>query len=78
MLSVPVNWTTPTSEAGVVLAAAEETPVQAGATGTAGAPANAVLRGIAPGGVGRRTAGYGYTNKYGFRYSVLARPPSAG
>jgi hypothetical protein len=29
-------------------------------------------------GAGRRTAGYGYTNKYGFRYSVLTRPPSAG
>jgi len=28
--------------------------------------------------VGRRTAGYGYTNKYGFKHSVLTRPPSAG
>jgi hypothetical protein len=36
------------------------------------------LRGFPMGGVGRRTAGYGYTNKYGFRYSVLTRPPSAG
>jgi PPE-repeat protein len=75
MLSVPANWTTPTSEAAVTLTAAEETPVQAGANAV---PGNAILRGMPMGGVGRRTAGYGYTNKYGFRYSVLTRPPSAG
>jgi PPE-repeat protein len=74
MLSVPANWTTPTSEATVTLAAAEETPANAGAT----AGPNALLRGMPMAGVGRRTAGYGYTNKYGFRYSVLTRPPSAG
>ncbi|OBG33905.1 hypothetical protein A5672_23575 [Mycobacterium alsense] len=79
LLSVPANWTTPTSEAGVTLAAAEETPAPAGAAGAAGAaPGNTILRGVPPGGVGRRTAGYGFTNKYGFRYSVLTRPPSAG
>jgi hypothetical protein len=77
MLSVPANWSTPASQATVALAAAEETqaPVQAGANV---APGNALLRGVPPGAVGRRTAGYGYTNKYGFRYSVLTRPPSAG
>jgi len=74
MLSVPANWTTPTSEATVTLAAMEETPANAGAAGGE----NALLRGIPMAGVGRRTAGYGYTNKYGFRYSVLTRPPSAG
>jgi len=74
MLSVPANWTTPTSEATVTLAAMEETPANAGASGGE----NALLRGIPMAGVGRRTAGYGYTNKYGFRYSVLTRPPSAG
>jgi PPE-repeat protein len=73
-LSVPANWSTPASEATVTLAAAEETPANAGA----GAPANALLRGMPMGGVSRRSAGYGYTNKYGFRYSVLTRPPSAG
>lgn len=78
LLSVPSNWTTPASEAGVTLAAAEETPIQAGAGTSPGAPANAVLRGFPPGAAARRTAGYGYTNKYGFRYSVLTRPPSAG
>jgi hypothetical protein len=76
MLSVPANWATPTSEASVTLAAAEETPATAGATGAV--PGNALLRGIPPVAAGRRTAGYGYTNKYGFRYSVLTRPPSAG
>jgi PPE-repeat protein len=73
-LSVPANWTTPTSEATTTLAAMEETPANAGAAGGS----NALLRGMPMGAVGRRTAGYGYTNKYGFRYSVLTRPPSAG
>jgi PPE-repeat protein len=73
MLSVPANWTTPTVQAQATLAAMEETPANAGAPGT-----NALLRGMPMAGVGRRTAGYGYTNKYGFRYSVLTRPPSAG
>jgi PPE-repeat protein len=75
MLSVPANWTTPTAQATTVLAAAEETPANAGA---AGVPGNALLRGMPTGAVGRRSAGYGYTTKYGFRYSVLTRPPSAG
>jgi PPE-repeat protein len=74
MLSVPANWTTPTSEATTTLAAMEEAPANAGAAGGS----NALLRGMPMGAVGRRTAGYGYTNKYGFRYSVLTRPPSAG
>ena len=81
MLSVPANWAEPTSEATLVSAVAEETPVQPGAMTPGGAPgagSNAVLRGIPTGMVGRRTAGYGYTNKYGFKHSVLTRPPSAG
>jgi hypothetical protein len=73
-LSVPANWSTPASEATVTLAAAEETPANAGG----GVPGNALLRGMPMGGVGRRSAGYGYTTKYGFRHSVLTRPPSAG
>lgn len=83
MLSVPSSWATPTSEATLANAVLENgAPIQGGApggtTGAPGAPSNAILRGIPAGGVGRRTAGYGYTNKYGFRHSVLARPPSAG
>jgi PPE-repeat protein len=75
MLSVPANWTNPTAEATLVSAVSEETPVNAGGGGV---PGNALLRGIPTGAVGRRSAGYGYTTKYGFRHSVLTRPPSAG
>ena len=75
MLSVPSNWVTQTSQASTTLAAMEETPAHSGATGGTG---NALLRGFPTGAVGRRSAGYGYTNKYGFRFSVLTRPPSAG
>nr|WP_264055687.1 hypothetical protein [Mycobacterium nebraskense] len=39
---------------------------------------NALLRGMPTGAIGRRTAAAGYSHKYGFRYSVLTRPPSAG
>ena len=75
MMSVPANWANPTSEATLASAVVKETPVNAGAPGETG---NALLRGFPTGAVGRRSAGYGYTNKYGFRYSVLTRPPSAG
>jgi PPE-repeat protein len=75
MLSVPANWANPASQATLVSAVAKDTPVGAGAQG---GPGNALLRGFPAGAVGRRSAGYGYTNKYGFRYSVLTRPPSAG
>jgi PPE-repeat protein len=75
MLSVPANWTEPTSEATLARAVVQETP----AAGAPGEGSNALLRGMpVTGGVGRRSAGFGYTNKYGFRYSVLTRPPSAG
>jgi len=77
ILSVPANWANPTAEATLVSAVAEETPAQAGATAPGG-ESNALLRGMPAGVVGRRTAGYGYTNKYGFKHSVLTRPPSAG
>jgi PPE-repeat protein len=81
-LSVPHHWATLTSAANpMTVAEVEETPVRAvAATGTqpgVAAPGNAVLRGVPAGGAGRRT-GAGYVHKYGFRYSVLTRPPSAG
>ncbi len=75
ILSVPAGWATPTSEAGAAVAGLKGTPAAAAATSE---PLNGLLRGIPTGAPGRRAAGYGYTNKYGFRYSVLARPPSAG
>jgi hypothetical protein len=74
MLSVPPNWSTPTTEASATLAAMDESPPNAGAApGT-----NALLRGMPTGAVGRRSAAYGHTNFYGARHSVVAHPPSAG
>ena len=73
-LSVPSAWTTPATEVGAVVKGVEGTPVHAAA---ANAPSNGLLRGI-PLGSGSRRAASGYVNKYGFRYSVVARPPSAG
>jgi PPE-repeat protein len=76
MLSVPPNWTTPTSEVTVASAAMNEsTPAPGTVTSGTG---NALLRGMPTGAVSRRTAGYGHTNVYGARHSVVVRPPSAG
>ncbi len=81
MLSVPQGWgVTPVSQVSSTLAAAEGmegTPIQAAAATSAPAPGNALLRGMPTGAAGRRSSG-GFVNKYGFRYSVLTRPPSAG
>lgn len=74
-LSVPASWSNPVAEATLVSAVSEETPA-AGAGGSGAT--NGLLRGMPTGAVGRRSAGYGYTNKYGFKHSVLTRPPSAG
>jgi PPE-repeat protein len=78
-LSVPQHWATLTSAVSPATASElEATPVQAAATGTTG-PANGLLRGMPAGALGRRgAAAAGYTHKYGFRYSVLTRPPPAG
>jgi hypothetical protein len=79
MLSVPQHWATLTSAVSPAsVSETEATPVQAAATGTTGGPANGLLRGMPGGALGRRGAAAGYVNKYGFRYSVLTRPPSAG
>jgi PPE-repeat protein len=79
MLSVPQHWATLTSAVSPAsVSEMESTSVQAAATGTTGGPANGLLRGMPVGGLGRRGAAAGYVNKYGFRYSVLTRPPSAG
>ncbi|ASW90607.1 PPE family protein [Mycobacterium marseillense] len=77
-LSVPQHWATLTSAVSpATVSEMDATPVQAAATGTTG-PANGLLRGMPAGALGRRGATAGYVNKYGFRYSVLTRPPSAG
>ncbi|OBK71705.1 PPE family protein [Mycobacterium sp. 1165178.9] len=79
MLSVPQHWSTLTSAVSPAAVSEEATPIEAvGATGAPGSPANGLLRGMPVGGMGRRGAAAGYVNKYGFRYSVLTRPPSAG
>ncbi len=77
-LSVPQQWATLTSAVSPANAAeAEAAPVQAASATTP--PGNALLRGMPTGAVGRRAgAAAGYSHKYGFRYSVLTRPPSAG
>ncbi|ORB73934.1 PPE family protein [Mycobacterium scrofulaceum] len=77
-LSVPQQWATLAS----AVSPAEAADVEAGPMQTVSAsspPGNALLRGMPTGAMGRRAgAAAGYTHKYGFRYSVLTRPPSAG
>ncbi len=73
MLSVPQGWPTSTPEAGPGPAVSGAQAAAAKATATP-PPANGLLRGMPTG--GRRTEGY--IHKYGFRYSVIARSPSAG
>jgi PPE-repeat protein len=76
-LSVPPGWATPTSEVSPAIAGVEGvpggTPAHAAATSGTG---NGLLRGM-PTGAGRQRADGG-VNGYGFRYNVVARPPSAG
>jgi PPE-repeat protein len=79
MLSVPQQWATLTSAVSPATAAeAEGVPIVEGAGAAGAPPGNALLRGMPVGAMGRRGAAAGYTHKYGFRYSVLTRPPSAG
>ena len=78
MLSVPPHWATLTSQVSPAVSAAEGAPVEVHAASATTAPGNALLRGVPMAGAGRRGAAAGYVNKYGFRYNVLTRPPSAG
>ncbi len=76
-LSVPHQWATLTSAVSQANAAeAEAGPVQV--AGPTSAPGNALLRGMPTGVTGRRAGAADYSHKYGFRYSVLTRSPSAG
>jgi hypothetical protein len=72
-LSVPQSWPTSTPEAEPVGAVTQGPAVHAAATG---APSNALLRGVPTGNGGRRTEGF--VHKYGWRYSVITRPPAGG
>ncbi|OMC27153.1 PPE family protein [Mycobacterium colombiense] len=78
LLSVPQHWATLTSSVTPAALSEEATPIEVAATGGTNSPANGLLRGMPVGSIGRRGAAAGYVNKYGFRYSVLTRPPSAG
>lgn len=71
-LSVPPSWST-SSQAGQPVVAAEGVAAHAPATTGTG---NTMLGGMPTGAAGRRTAGY--VHKYGLRYKVVTRPPSAG
>lgn len=70
-LSVPPSWATgaPPANAG---AAALET----GAVSAAPDEPRGLLRGVPLSGAGRRTGGF--VNRYGFRHTVMPRPPAAG
>jgi PPE-repeat protein len=75
-LSVPSNW----GEITPAEAAIEEPALKATTVNylAAEAPAsNGVLQGMPMTGAARRGAS-GFTHKYGFKHSVLTRPPSAG
>nr|WP_313958269.1 PPE family protein [Mycobacterium simulans] len=74
-LSVPQSWVNSTAAAERAAAATVSSNFvsQSSPNGSAG-----LLRGMPLGsGIGRRGAG-GFSNRYGFRYSVLTRTPSAG
>ncbi|MGH3555903.1 MAG: PE/PPE C-terminal domain-containing protein, partial [Mycobacterium sp.] len=72
-LSVPPSWAATPSATSV---AASGLPGTLGSTASAGSPGG-LLRGIPLTGAGRRAAG-GFVHRYGFRYSVMPRPPAAG
>jgi PPE-SVP subfamily C-terminal region len=81
-LSVPSSWT---SSAGGLeesaTRAVEVNSVNSLATANSEGPgANGLLRGmpLTGAGAGRRGATAAFTHKYGFKRSVLVRPPSAG
>ncbi|OBA82869.1 hypothetical protein A9W99_09890 [Mycobacterium sp. 1164966.3] len=77
-LSVPQTWTaaTPIAEISPVAEPAPISSINAATASNAGT--SGLLRGIplSGAGTGRRSAGY--VTKYGFRYNVLTRSPSAG
>jgi PPE-repeat protein len=74
-LSVPPSWAggaaglNPTGQAAASLSALRTAEANTGPGG--------LLRGVPLSGAGRRGSG-GFVHKYGFRYNVMPRPPSAG
>ncbi|SPM36748.1 PPE family protein, partial [Mycobacterium rhizamassiliense] len=75
-LSVPSTWATTPVDALVDEPVTKAITVNYAAAAE-GAPTNGVLQGMPMTGGARRGAA-GFTHKYGFKQSVLTRPPSAG
>ncbi|MDP7702000.1 PPE family protein [Mycobacterium sp. TY815] len=75
-LSVPPTWVANTVSQVTLLPPGSASFDGLGAAASK-ATTNGMLSGIPGSGLGRRAAG-GYTNKYGFKYNVLTRSPSAG
>ncbi|BBZ13810.1 PPE family protein [Mycobacterium branderi] len=73
-LSVPSSWAAGAAQANESAALSSVTSL--GAASETNGPSG-LLRGMPLSAAGRRAAG-GFTHRYGFRYSVLTRPPSAG
>jgi PPE-repeat protein len=78
-LSVPASWVSSTGAEESATRAVEANTVAA-VTRPGGPMENGYLQGMpmAGAGAGRRGAGAAFTHKYGFKRSVLVRPPSAG
>jgi len=82
-LSVPSSWMNSTGTLGESATQAMEVNTVAsvkpgGFGGVAEPGGNGILQGMPMAGTGRRAGASAFTNKYGFKRSVLARPPSAG
>ncbi|SPM37830.1 PPE family protein, partial [Mycobacterium numidiamassiliense] len=76
-LSVPNSWGLTSAEVGVEEQATKAMTVNYLASETATPGTNGILQGMPMTGGARRGAA-GFTHKYGFKHSVLTRPPSAG
>jgi len=77
-LSVPANWMSSTGTLEESATRAVEVNTVAAATRSGGPMENSFLQGMPMAGAGRSGAGAAFTHKYGFKRSVLVRPPSAG
>lgn len=73
-LSVPASWE---SSPGVLEESAAQAIAADYVAGSHPGP-NGLLRGVSPGSAGRRLGGAWPPREYGFKHSVIARPPSAG
>ena len=78
-LSVPQTWANATPAAEISPVSAQPASIGGiNATATSNAGTSGLLRGIPLSGAGTARRSAGYVTKYGFRYNVLTRSPSAG